>query len=204
LGDAPASSVADAPPLLLIHGGLAEKIGAEEFWERPGIAPGLRTAGFAVIAPDRDTTPASWTDAALDVSKHLARRAVVIAGSNGVSVAVRLVLELPALVDRLVLLWPATAGDPQIDQRTPDTARHLLAGDTLRGVTDDELPTLDTPTVVMASDPPNPFHSTLTVDRLVQLMPMATRIPTAFPESPRPEFSSRCHAFLDVLIQYLR
>ncbi|MGH9158428.1 MAG: hypothetical protein ACRD2X_00360, partial [Vicinamibacteraceae bacterium] len=35
-----------SPPLLLIHGVLAERIGAEEFWECPGIAPGLRAAAL--------------------------------------------------------------------------------------------------------------------------------------------------------------
>lgn len=191
------------PPLLLIHGGLAEDIGAESFWERPGIAPGLRAAGFSVIAPDRDTAPTSWSDAALDSSRHLKMRAVVVAGSNGVSVAVRLALDFPRLVDRLVLLWPATAGDVHVDHGAPGSVRHLLVGETLRGVTDDELAGLATPTVVMASDPPNPFHAASTVERLIRLMPQAALVPTPFPESPRPEFPARCAAFLGVLIPYL-
>jgi pimeloyl-ACP methyl ester carboxylesterase len=149
------------PPVLLVHGGLAEEIGAEAFWERPGIAPGLRASGFTVIAPDRDTAPTSWSDAALDTSRRVTTRASVLAGSNGVSVAVRMAVEFPGLVDRLVLLWPATAGDPQVDRGAPDTVLHLLVGETLRGVTDVELSGLETPTVVMASDPANPFHAAL-------------------------------------------
>lgn len=193
-----------APPVLLVHGGLGDDMGAERFWERPGIAPGLRAAGFTVIAPDRDTTPASWSNAARDMARHLITSASVIAGSSGVSVAVRVALEFPQLVDRLVLLWPATAGDPNVDERAPAEVRHLLDGATIRGITDDELAGLDTPTTVLASDPANPIHALYTVERLVQLMPQAIRIPTAFPESPHPEFQSRCHAFLDVLIPYLQ
>jgi hypothetical protein len=116
---------------------------------------------------------------------------------------VRLAVQFPELVDRLVLLWPATANDPELDRRVPAAARHLLAGETLRGVTDDELAALATNTAVMASELPNPFHAPWTVDRLVALLPRATRIPEAFPESPRPEFPPRCAAFVDVLLDVL-
>lgn len=142
-----------APPVLLVHGGLGEDIDAERFWDRPGIAAGLRVAGFAVIAPDRDTAPASRSIAARDAARHLTTPASVVAGSNGVSVAVRLAVEFPQLVDRLMLLWPATAGDPHVDADAPAAVRHLLHGETLRGVTDAELADLDIPATVMASEP---------------------------------------------------
>jgi hypothetical protein len=191
------------PPVLLVHGGLAEDMGAELFWEHPGIAPALRAAGLSVIAPDRDTAPPSWSDAAADMARHVSTPVCVVAGSNGVSVAVRMALQFPQLVDRLVLLWPATTGDADVDGRVLESARHLLAGGTLRGVADDELENLDIPTFVMASDPPSAFHALSTVDRLVRLMPQATRIPVGFPESPRPEFRPRCNQFVDALVPYL-
>lgn len=80
--------------------------------------------------------------------------ASVVAGSNGVSVAVRLAVQHRYLVDRLLLLWPATCGDPVLDAAAPAAASHLLGGDTLRGVSDDELVGLDVPVVMMVSDPP--------------------------------------------------
>jgi pimeloyl-ACP methyl ester carboxylesterase len=193
-----------SPPVLLVHGGLAEDIGAERFWERPGIAPGLRAAGFVVVAPDRPTTPTSWSAAASDVAAHVREPSSVVAGSNGVTVAVRLALEHPSVVDRLVLLWPATAGDVELDARVPEPGRHLLAGETLRGVTDHELRGLAVPAAVMAADPPNAFHALATAERVVELVPRGSRIPADFPESPRPEFARRCADFVAALVPYLR
>ena len=67
----------------------------------------------------------------------------VVAGSNGVSVALRLAVDSSQLVKRLVLLWPATCGDPTVDRRVPTQAAHLLAGETIRGLRDVELAALD-------------------------------------------------------------
>ena len=59
----------------------------------------------------------------------------------------------------------------------------------LRVVDDDELKSLSLPTFVMASDPPNAFHSLSTVDDLVKLIPMPPVSRMAFP-SPRPPSSA--------------
>jgi hypothetical protein len=188
----------------LIHGGLGDDMDADRFWVRPGVVGGLRAAGLVVVAPDWDTTPSSWAVAADGVAVGLRASTSVVAGSNGVSVAVRLALQHRSLVDRLLLLWPATCGDPTVDAATPAAASHLLAGDTLRGVTDDELVGLDVPMAVMASDPANRFHAQQTVDRLLELVPRATRIATGFPESPRSEFDAVCGAFITTVVPYLR
>jgi len=191
------------PPVLLLHGGLGEDMDAERFWCRPGILAGLRAAGFDVAAPDRDTRPPSWPAAADALAGELSARTTVVAGSNAASVAVRLAIQHRRLVDRLVLLWPATCGDPLVDSAAPPDVSHLLAGETLRGVTDGELAMLDVPTAVMASDPPDRVHAEHTVNRIVELMPRATRVPAGFPESPRPEFEQVRDSFLEAVIPYL-
>jgi pimeloyl-ACP methyl ester carboxylesterase len=188
----------------MIHGGLGEDIDAERFWRRPGLLTGLRAAGFEVMAPDRDTCPPSWSAAADAMASKLRGPATVVAGSNGVSVAIRLALAHRALVDRLVLLWPATCGDPALDAATPPQVSHLLTGETLRGVADDELAGLGLPAAVMAADPPSRFHTERTAQRLVEVMPQARRIPTGFPEPLHPDFGLVRDSFLDAVIPYLR
>jgi pimeloyl-ACP methyl ester carboxylesterase len=190
--------------VVLVHGGLGEDMDAERFWCRPGILAGLRGAGFDVVAPDRDTYPPSWTAAADALAGVLNGPSSIVAGSNAVSVAVRLAIQHRPLVDRLALLWPATCGDPVVDASAPPDVSHLLAGETLRGVTDDELAVLDVPPAVMAADRPNRVHAERTVNRLVELMPHATRIPAGYPESPCPEFEQVRDSFLEAVIPYLR
>src|SRR5262245_43615890 len=140
--------------LLLIHGGLwEERIDAEVFWRRPGIAAGLQQRGFEVLAPDRPDRPSDWTAEVDHLAMVLpAQPVTVVAGSNGCSAAVRLALAFPHSVDRLVLAWPATAHNPgegRIRRRlaelgaSPNVIRALLTGQTLRGVTDDELATIN-------------------------------------------------------------
>ena len=192
-----------APSVLLIHGGLAEDIGAERFWVRPGIAAALEAIGWAVVAPDRNTTPSSWRAAAAEMAEFIEERSTVVAGSNGVSVALQMALDRPELVSRLVLLWPATAGDDVVDQAVPARASHLLAGDTVRGITDAQLRDVQVPVAVMASEPENRVHSHQTVERLVDSITGAIRINEEFPESPRPDFIGRLDAFVAVLAKHL-
>jgi len=177
---------------------------AELFWERPGIAPGLRAEGFTVVAPDRNTAPASWGLAAAAMSRRATVPCSVVAGSNGVSVAVRMAIDVPSTVDRLVLLWPATARDGRVDALAPESVRHLLAGETLRGATDDELTTISVPTVIVASEPPNLAHAGETAERLATLIRPASLLPIRFPESPRPGFPGRCRELLDAIVPALR
>lgn len=198
-------SGADRPPgVILIHGGLYEAIGPEEFWHEPGIVAGLEFGGLQVITPRRVFTPSSWSDEV----EHL-RASIpsipsgwsLVAGSNGCSVAVRMAIDHPELVARLVLCWPATAGDPEIDklERAPVG---MLRGATLRGVSDDELTRITLPVTISPSDPPNQYHQTTTVDRLLSLVPGATST-RAFPESVHPDFAPHRNAFLEMLISLL-
>ena len=189
--------------VLLIHGGLGEDIGADRFWVQPGVVAGLDALGFDVLAPDRTTTPVSWPGSATDLAPLLAGPSTVVAGSNGVSVALRLALDHAEQVERLVLLWPATAGDASIDARVPAEAQHLLTGETIRGVDDAELRRLRIPVAVMASEPENPFHQHRTVDRLLELIDGSCRVEPGCPESPRPEFADHRADFLAAIRPHL-
>jgi pimeloyl-ACP methyl ester carboxylesterase len=189
--------------VLLIHGGLAEDIGADQFWVRPGIVAALQALGWIVVAPDRNTTPSSWSNAAAEIAQFVGEACTVVAASNGVSVALRMAIDQPRLVARLALLWPATAGDDAVDQMVPWSAAHLLAGDTVRGLSDAELAGIMVPVAVMATDVPNMFHQYRTVDRLVDLMPLAVRLDERFPESPSPDFIGRLDEFTAVLVNHL-
>ena len=62
-----------------------------------------------------------------------------------------------------------------VDQMVPFDAAQLLAGDTVRGVSDAELGGIVVPVAVMAPDVPNLFHPYRTVHRLVDLIPLAVR-----------------------------
>lgn len=189
--------------LLLIHGGLAEDMDAERFWVRPGVVDALRAADLTVVAPDRDTTPPSWRLAASANAAIVAALShdpvTVVAGSNGVSVALRLALDHPKLVDRLVLAWPATAGDDRVDARVPAAGRHLLAGDTMRGVGDDELRSLTASTTIVPSLDEDPFHQRSTVDHLAELLPDATVAEPGVPEAPRPDFPPHLERFVEIV-----
>ncbi|MFI1104584.1 alpha/beta fold hydrolase [Streptomyces melanogenes] len=171
---------------------------ADRFWAAPGISGGLEREGFTVLAPNRLRRPSSW-DAEVE---HLApalpgHPVLVVAGSNGCSVAVRLALAFPDRIERLLLAWPATAGDPAVDSRThigltglgasDQIIRALLDGHTLRGVADAELVTLKMPISVLPSAPENPFHQRQTVDALRRLLPDSDELPGC-PEPPRPDF----------------
>ena len=190
--------------VILIHGGLYEPIGPNEFWHGPGVMAGLSKAGLDVIAPARLTTPISW----IDEVEHL--RAIlpatpsqwsVVAGSNGCSVAVRMTVDYQDMVNGLVLCWPATAGDPDVD-RTEQAPVEMLRGETLRGVSDAELADIPVAVTIIPSQPPNRHHQAQTVDRLLSLIPGATAT-RGFPESPRPEFGQHRDAFVATLVSLL-
>ena len=182
--------------VLLIHGGLFEAIGPEEFWHQPGIITGLEIAGLQVVAPRRVIAPSSWSDEVEHLVASipsLPSQWSLVSGSNGCSVAVRLAIDHAELVARLVLCWPASAGDPEVD-RLERAPAEMLRGETLRGVSDAELARISVPVTIIPSDPPNKYHQAATVHRLLSLIPGA-RSTRAFPESPRPGFSSHRAAF---------
>src|SRR5215207_6095672 len=102
--------------MVLVHGGLWEDMDAERFWVRPGVVAGLAAAGVDVSAPDRWPRPDSWAAEVRHLLPLLPEDSVtLVAGSNGCSVAARLAVDHPHRVLRLVLAWPATAGDPRVD-----------------------------------------------------------------------------------------
>jgi pimeloyl-ACP methyl ester carboxylesterase len=109
----------DGTPVLFVHGGLHERMDAERFWVAPGVASAVSAAGHPVLLPDRrwmggaTSAPIAVHDWPLEagdlaaVLRHAgAGPALVVAGSNGCSAALRLALDHAALVAGLVLCWP--------------------------------------------------------------------------------------------------
>lgn len=123
----PSATVSDGPPnppVLLVHGGLHEQMDAGRFWVAPGVAGSVAAAGYRVLLPDRrwsggaTTAPVSehtWALEGADLAAVLrhasAPPALVVAGSNGCSAALRLALDQPELVAGLVLAWPPLRED---------------------------------------------------------------------------------------------
>ncbi|SNS89122.1 hypothetical protein SAMN05421812_102241 [Asanoa hainanensis] len=201
--------------VVLIHGGLwDDDMDADRFWRRPGIVTGLERRGIEVLAPDRPPRAPSWAAEADQLATVLPDRMVtLVAGSNGCSTAVRLALMRPDRVARLLLAWPATAGDPDVDARTrqgltdcgaaPRVIDALLAGQTLRGQTDEELATVSAFVGVLPSVPENATHQRRTVDALLGILPGAVERPGC-PEPPRPEFPAVAETFIDVVAEFAR
>jgi pimeloyl-ACP methyl ester carboxylesterase len=223
--------------VLLIHGGLWEDTRADFFWRRTGVADGLERRGFTVIAPDRLRRAADWTAEARHIAgaaglagrnglgapsgtgavphagTGAARGLTVVGGSFGCSAAVRLALDFPGTVGRLVLAWPASLGDQFTTIRiraglSRQGARGpvldaLLGAGTLPGTTDADLGTLDIPVGVVPAVPPDPLHPRSAVDALLRLLPSAVELPGC-PEAPRPEFTASREAFLDAVTNFAR
>jgi pimeloyl-ACP methyl ester carboxylesterase len=204
------------PSVLLLHGGLWEDTGADWFWRRTGVVDGLAGRGFTVIAPDRLRRAPNWAAEA----SHIASAAdlpggpmTVVGGSFGCTVAVRLALDFPHLVGRLVLAWPTSTADQfarirfragLARQGTPSAALDALLGtETLPGATDAELRTLAVPVGIIPSVPPNALHPRSAVDALRRLVPSAVELP-GYPEAPRPEFASLLESFVDTLADFAR
>ena len=182
--------------IVLIHGGLGAEMDADRFWVRPGVVARLREYGYRVHAPDRPHHEVSWEAQAAQLTPALpAGPLVVVGGSNGCTVAVRLALAVGERMTRLALCWPATAGDAALDALVPVRLAPLLAGETLRGVTDAELVTLAMPVAVLPSVPPNRFHQRSTVDALLPLLPDVRELPGS-PEPPHPSFASFVESFV--------
>ncbi|WP_211222337.1 alpha/beta hydrolase [Actinokineospora enzanensis] len=209
----PIEGGATVSTVVLVHGGLWEEMTGDWFWKTPGIVSGLRREGFVVFAPDRLRRAVSWGDEV----EHLVARlpagpVTVVAGSNGCSVAVRLALAVPR-VEKLVLAWPATASDPVVDARVRAgmvvrgaaecEIRALLAGRTLRGVTDDELGALTVPVGVVPSVSDNPFHQRRTVDALLEGLPCGEELPGC-PEPSRPDFPGYLEGFVASVAKFVR
>lgn len=184
--------------VFLVHGGLWDPMNAERFWRTPGIVAALEVRGVTVLTPDRPQSPDSWSEEAAVLRKLLPQEPVVVVGaSNGCSVAALLAIEYPGLVERLVLAWPATGGDPAVDERTRAglisrgasvaVADELLTANTLRGVRNEDLAALRIPVAVLPSVPENQAHQRKTVDALLSLIPGSRELPGC-PEPPTPHF----------------
>ena len=186
---------------------------ADRFWHKPGIAAGLERRGFEVLAPDRMPRPPHWTAEADHLLATMGDRptAAVVAGSNGCSAAVRLALARPDLVPRLLLAWPATAGDPEVDElirlglaelgASAGIVDALLVGDALRGAGDEELASITMPVGVLPSVPTNQFHQRRTVDALLRLLPNVVELPGC-PEPPQRDFAQHTDRFLDAVATF--
>jgi pimeloyl-ACP methyl ester carboxylesterase len=199
--------------VLLIHGGLWEDTGADFFWRRTGIIDGLSERGLDVIAPERLRRATDWPAEA----RHIAgatgdeRGLTVVGGSFGCAAAVRLALDFPLVVGRLVLAWPAALADQFTTIRMRAglsrqgahgaTLDALLGDTTLPGASDDELADLSIPVGIVPAVPPDPLHVRSTVDALLRLLPLASELPGC-PEAPRPEFPPYREAFLDAVTTF--
>ena len=199
--------------MLLIHGGLWDDTGADFFWRRTGIIDGLFERGLDVIAPERLRRATDWSAEA----RHIAgttgdeRGLTVVGGSFGCAAAVRLALDFPLVVGRLVLAWPAALADQFTTVRMRaglsrqgahgGTLDALLGDTTLPGASDDELTELAIPVGIVPAVPPDPLHVRSTVDALLRLLPLATELPGC-PEAPRPEFPPYREAFLDAVTAF--
>jgi pimeloyl-ACP methyl ester carboxylesterase len=199
--------------VLLIHGGLWEDMDARRFWHQPGIVAGLTRHGVEVLAPDRRHRAPDWAAETAHIAAALPDRPVtVLAGSNGCSVAVRLALARPGSVERLLLAWPVTAGDPGVDARTrngmaergapPRVIDALLAGQTVRGSTDAELAGVTQPVGLLPSVPENPLHQRRTIDALHRLLPHSVVL-AGCPEPPRPDFLPHAEAFVRTAVGFV-
>lgn len=199
------------PTVVLVPGGLYEDMDGHRFWTVPGVTGGLQKADLAPVVVDRPVHPRSWREESEALAAIIEANAGgpihIVAGSNGCSAAARVAIDRPALVSRLDLCWPATAGDARVDamQRIAivaaadnATADRLLSGETLRGVRDDELQTMQLPIRLVPADPPNAVHQHRTVDRLANLLAGAV-VTRGFPEAPRPEFPNARSGFIDLI-----
>jgi pimeloyl-ACP methyl ester carboxylesterase len=200
--------------VLLIHGGLWEDIGGDWFWGRTGVSEALTRRGLTVIAPDRLRRGTSWAAEAA----HIASAPLlpdgpltVVGGSFGCAVAVRLALDFPERVGRLVLAWPASTADQFAAVRfrsgvarlgaTPAVLDALFGTGTLPSATDAELGTLSVPVGILPSVPSNPLHPRAAADALLRLLPSAVELPGC-PEPPRPAFAPHLEPLADELAAF--
>jgi pimeloyl-ACP methyl ester carboxylesterase len=200
--------------VLLVHGGLYEGMTARKFWRDTGVAGELSRLGFRVSAPDRIRNPRSWEEEASHLAAEVEKlgSAHILAASNGCSAAARLAVRYPNRVRSLLLCWPATAGDPEVDDQvrghllaeggTQEVADQMLAGEILRGMKGRELARLAIPVGVMPANPPDLYHQRATVDRLLATIPNAKSM-NPFPHPFAPEFKETLPEFCVAIVEFL-
>ncbi len=203
-------------PVVLVHGGLYDDppMTGEVFWGDSGVVDALRDRGVEVVVHQRPATPRSWADerAALATTIRASGhdRIAVVAGSNGCSVALRLLLDTPALVVRTMLCWPATPGDTVIDDlarviivetHDDEVATGLLEGRPVRGVVPADLGTITSDVVIHPSMPENKVHKRTTVTELMQALGSALLVGGS-PEPPDPGFAAHRDGFADLVAAF--
>lgn len=173
-------------PVVLVHGGLYDEplMTGQSFWIDTGIAPMLERRKVTVVVHERPAKPTSWVEeaealaATIEASGH--HRVAIVAGSNGCSTALRLLVDRPELVARTMLCWPATAGDPVVDElariiitdaQDEQAAKALLDGRPIRGLSADELASIDGEVVLYPSMPENKAHQRATQTQLLTTIP---------------------------------
>ena len=207
--------------VLLVHGGLWDAMDAEAFWGTTGIVGGLASYRVTVLAPDRPKRPSGWDAEVAALGEQFGNLRLppgesgltIVGASNGCTVAARLAMAYPDVVDQLVLAWPATGGDPVVDERTRtgligfgcplEVVDGLLAGGTLRGVTDADLAGLARiPVAVLPSVPENPSHQRKTVDALLRLI-QGSRELAGSPEPPVPGFPPYLDQLVRTIVEFV-
>jgi pimeloyl-ACP methyl ester carboxylesterase len=203
-------------PVVLVHGGLYEGMTSREFWADTGVLGELKARHLRVLAPQRPMQPRSWDEErrslleAIDAAGY--SRVALVGASNGCSAAARLAIENPDRVARMMLAWPATVGDPVVDEllgiiitdeADEAVARDLLSGETLRGVSDGELAALELPVVVLPSLIENQVHQRQT------LMGILANVSDSFlvagsPEPPDDQFPEHLDAFATMVAEFAR
>ena len=200
-------------PVVLVHGGLYDEpqVTGASFWIDTGVAPMLNGRNVEVIVHERPVQPTSWVEeaeslaATIEQSGH--ERAAIVAGSNGCSVALRLLLDRPELVARTMLCWPATAGDLVIDGLAriiitdavgDDAADALLDGFPIRGTTAEELASISGEIVLYPSMPENQAHRRSTQTELLNTVPGVILVGGS-PEPFDAAFSEFVGGFVDLV-----
>lgn len=206
-------------PIVLVHGGLYDDppMTGTTFWVTSGVAGPLARSGVEVIVHERPLEPTSWVEesealaATIEASGH--QRVALVAGSNGCSAALRLVIDRPDLVARTMLCWPATASDAVVDElarviiadaHDDQVAAELLETDApVRGVTVAELSALEHEIVIYPSLPENKVHQRATVFELLDVIPDAILVGGS-PEPPDKTFPEFVDTYIAVLTAFSR
>ena len=200
-------------PVVLVAGGLYDEppITAQWFWTETGVAPMLARRHVEVIVHDRPATPTSWEEEAVALAATIEdgghEQVALVAGSNGCSAALRLMIDRPELVARAMLCWPATAGNPVVDDlaeiiisdaKDKATAQRLLSGYPIRGTTREELAALDTEIVLYPSMPESQAHQRSTITELLSTVTGIMMVGGS-PEPFNDEFAEFLEGFVDLV-----